>query len=313
VFAPSWEWVTVGAVIMGFTGIYQPALEALIADSIPPERRGMGFGIVRLIGSVSTTPSPLIAGFLYLRMGLIQTMQLSYGLAALGFVVAALMRTRLKETVENPSKIDIASMARSYPISFRESINVWGKVERSAFVLFIINVVTFFTIGIFMPVFTLFIVDDLGIPEFQLSLIMASMFITMIIFALPSGKIVDMMDKKKPMLASYIIWIFAVPLFIFGDFWRIILAMTFIGVLQVLFSSAAGALMADLVPKEHRGKVNGSMGFFSLIGHSVGQLFGGWMYDNVSHSLPFWIQIGLMIPVFIFTLMLIKEPQKIQK
>src|SRR4030042_3907790 len=84
VFAPTWEWIAIGAIILGLTGIYQPALEALIADSIPPERRGMGFGIVRLIGSVSTTPSPLLAGLLYLRLGLIPTMRMSYGLAAAG-------------------------------------------------------------------------------------------------------------------------------------------------------------------------------------------------------------------------------------
>ena len=313
VFAPTWEWIAIGAIILGLTGIYQPALEALIADSIPPERRGMGFGIVRLIGSVSTTPSPLIAGFLFLRMGLVPTMQLSYGLAAVGFVAAAVMRTRLKETVENPSKIDIGNIVKSYPTSFRESVNVWHKVESGAFVLFIINVLTTFTIGIFTPVFTLFMVDDIGIPEFQLSLIMASMFITMIIFALPSGKIIDMIGKKKPMLTGFILWTLAVPLFIYGDFWRLILAMTLIGVLQVLFSSAGAAFLADLVPKEHRGKVNGSIGFFSLIGMSIGQLIGGWMYDNVSHTLPFWIQIALMIPAFLLVLLFIKEPEKIQR
>jgi MFS family permease len=35
IFAPTWEWIVLGAVVMGFTGIYGPALEALIADSIP--------------------------------------------------------------------------------------------------------------------------------------------------------------------------------------------------------------------------------------------------------------------------------------
>jgi MFS family permease len=77
VFAPTWEWLVVGAVVMGFTGIYGPVLEAMIADSIPPEKRGTGFGIVSLIGIVSTTTVPLIAGFMYLRMGLVSTMKLS--------------------------------------------------------------------------------------------------------------------------------------------------------------------------------------------------------------------------------------------
>jgi MFS family permease len=302
VFAPTWEWLVIGSIVMGLTGIYTPALEAMIADSIPANRRGMGFGIVRLIGSVSTTPSPLIAGFMYLRMGLIPTMKLSYGLATLGFISAAILRTRLKETIEAPEKIDIIEMLGSYPDSLKESVGVWRLVPREAFNLFISNVITMFTVGMFMPVFTLFMVEDLGITEIELSFIMASMFVTMIIFALPTGKLIDSIGKRRPLLAGFIFWVLAVPLFIYGNFWRLILAMTLVGVLQVLISSASAAWTADLVAVEQRGRVNGSSGFFSLIALSLGQLFGGWLYDNVSHTLPYTLQIFLMIPPFLIIL-----------
>jgi DHA1 family tetracycline resistance protein-like MFS transporter len=307
VFAPSWEWLLIGSALMGITGIYIPALDAMIADSIPSKNRGMGFGIVRLIASVSTTPSPLIAGFLYLRIGLMSTMRLSYGLALFGFLTAALLRTRLKETVESPQKINVVEMLGSYPVSLKESVEIWRHVPREAFNLFISNVLTMFTVGIFMPVFTIFMVEDLGITEIQLSLIMVSMFITMIIFALPAGKLIDLVGKKKPLLASYVLWVASVPLFVYGNFWRLILAMTLVGVLQVLISSAGAAWTADLVPTEQRGRVNGSSGFFSLIGISVGQLFGGWLYDNVSHTLPYTLQIILMIPPFFIILLQTKE------
>jgi DHA1 family multidrug resistance protein-like MFS transporter len=307
IFAPTWEWIVLGAAMMGFTGIYGPALEALIADSLPPERRGMGFGIVRLIGSVSTTPSPLIAGFLYLRIGLMPTMRLSYGLAAVGFFAAAALRTGLKETLEKPERINLAEMAASYPVSFRESVGIWRLVPEEAFTLFVSQVLTMFTVGMFLPVFTLFMVDDLGITEFELSLIMASMFVTMIIFALPTGKLIDTIGKKRPLLASYVLWAAAVPLFLYGNFWRLILAMTLVGVLQVLISSAGAAWTADLVPSEHRGRVNGSSGFFTMMALSVGQLLGGWLYDNVSHTLPWMLQIVFMVPPFLIILLKTKE------
>lgn len=43
VYAPSWEWIMVGAVIAGVCRIYQPALNAIVSDSLPKEKRGMGF------------------------------------------------------------------------------------------------------------------------------------------------------------------------------------------------------------------------------------------------------------------------------
>lgn len=38
VFAPSWEWILVGAVIGSLCLLYQPALMAMISDSTPPEK-----------------------------------------------------------------------------------------------------------------------------------------------------------------------------------------------------------------------------------------------------------------------------------
>jgi len=180
-------------------------------------------------------------------------------------------------------------------------------VPEEAFTLFVSQVLTMFTVGMFLPVFTLFMVDDLGITEFELSLIMASMFVTMIIFALPTGKLIDTIGKKRPLLASYVLWAAAVPLFLYGDFWRLILAMTLVGVLQVLISSAGAAWTADLVPSEHRGRVNGSSGFFTMMALSVGQLLGGWLYDNVSHTLPWMLQIVFMVPPFLIILLKTKE------
>jgi MFS family permease len=41
--------------------LYQPALTAMMMDSVPREKRGMGFSILNLIMSVSTTLGPIVA------------------------------------------------------------------------------------------------------------------------------------------------------------------------------------------------------------------------------------------------------------
>lgn len=310
VLAPSWEWILLGAVTVGLTNIYGPALNAIVADSVPKERRGMAFSIINLIASVSTTPAPLIAGLLYVQMGLVPSMRLGYALMMAGFLGAALMRTRLKETVENPTRINLSEMTASYPRSMRESVNVWRLVPRSAFVLFVANSMTSFIIGTFQPIFTLYIIKDLGIGEVAFSYIMTALFVTMIVLAIPSGKIIDKVGKKKPLIVAYLLWAVAVPLFIWGDFWRLILAMSLVGLLQVLVNGAGSALFADLVPKEHRGKVNGSTGFFNMIALAVGQLLGGWMYDNVSHGFPFYLQLALIWAPLLMICLYVKEPER---
>lgn len=308
--APTWEWILVGAILVGLTGIYQPALQAIIADSVPKEKRGMGFSIIQLIASASTTPAPLLAGFLFTRMGLMRSMRLSYVVVVIGFVVASILRYRLKETVEDPAKINLGEMLGEYPTSLRASINVWKVVPRSAFVLFIVFVFTNFSVGLFQPVLTLYILDDLGISYVAFSYLMTTLFVSMILLALPSGKLIDKYGKKKPMMAAFVVWTLAIAMLIGGDFYRLIVSMSLVGMIQVLIGGAASALSADLVPREHRGKVNGSRGFFSMLALSAGMLSGGWLYDNVGHQVPFLLQFILVIPPLLLTYFFIEEPKK---
>jgi len=308
--APSWEWILVGAILVGLTGIYQPALQAIIADSVPKDKRGMGFSIIQLIASASTTPAPLLAGFLFTRMGLMRSMRLSYVVVVIGFVVASILRYRLKETVEDPAKINVSEMLGEYPTSLRASIDVWKVVPRSAFVLFIVFVFTNFSVGLFQPVLTLYILDDLGISYVAFSYIMTALFVSMILLALPSGKLIDKYGKKKPLMAAFVVWIIAIVMLIGGDFYRLIVSMSLVGMIQVLIGGAASALTADLVPREHRGKVNGSRGFFSLLAMSAGMFAGGWLYDNVGHQVPFLLQFILVIPPLLLVHFFIEEPPK---
>ena len=310
IFAPSWAWILVGAIMSGFAGIYQPALNAIIADSVPKEKRGMGFSIIQLIASASTTPAPLIAGYLYTKMGLVPSVRFSYILVVISFLAASALRTRLKETVENPAKINLTEMLGSYPSSLKESISVWKVVPRGAFVLFLVFIAVNFTSGLFQPVLTLYILDDLGIDYVAFSYIMTTLFVSMIILALPSGKLIDKIGKKKPIMAAFVVWGLAVPLLIWGDFFRLIVSMTLVGLVQVLVNGAASALTADLVPREHRGKVNGSRGFFSMIALSLGMLAGGWLYDNVGHQIPFLLQFVLIIPPILLVYFFIEEPKE---
>jgi len=311
-FALDWRWLLIGSIIYGLTGIYRPALDAIVADSVPQEKRGMGFSLINLIASVSTTPAQLLARYLLLKMGLVPSVRLSYLLVVLGFSIASALRFRLKETIENPQRINMKEMLGNYPVSFKESLNVWTIVPRSAFVLFIVNVIVSFAIGLFQPILTLWIIDDLGVSAVAFSYIMASMFITMIILAIPAGKLIDKIGKKKPIIVSFILWGIAVLLVLTGDFVRLIIAMSLVGLLQVMISSATSALSADLIPKEHRGKTNGSRGFFSMILSSIGMMAGGWLYDNISHSITWYLQLIIIIIPFMLVSFYVREPNNIR-
>jgi MFS family permease len=309
-FAPTWQWLMVGAIIQSLCFIYRPALQAIIADSLPQDRRGMGFSIITLINSVSTTPSPLLAGWLFQVHGLVPSVRISYTLVMIAFFIAGVIRLRIKETVENPPKINIGEMVGSIPASIRESMTVWRKVPKSAFALFTTDILLMTALSLFMPIMVLYIVEDLGLPEVRWSLILTTLFVSMIVLSIPIGKIIDKVGKRWPLIAAYLLWIITIPLYVYGNFFRLFLAMILSGAIQITLMSASASLIADLVPQEHRGKVSGSSNFFSLIASSIGYLTSGYLYDNVSHTLPWWLTFACIVPCILIIILFVKEQEQ---
>ncbi|RLI30171.1 hypothetical protein DRO50_00145 [Candidatus Bathyarchaeota archaeon] len=306
--AQSWEWILVGAVIANLCLIYQPALFAMVADSLPPEKRGLGFSIINLITSVSTTPAPLIAGVLFLNFGLEGSMRICYFLVVAFYLAAAIIRLRLRESIQTEEKVDLRGLLKAYPASLKESVRVWKKVPRSRFFLFIANLILMFSLTMGQSFFVLYAVEVLHIPEFYWSLILTALFITMIVASLPIGKIIDRFGRKKPLITAYLLLVPAILLIVYGDLIRLFIAFPLTGIAQLLFFSASAALGADLVPKEQRGKVQGFSSFFNYIFMALGNLIGGFLYKNISPQLPFLIPLAFVPIELAIVLFLVKEP-----
>ena len=310
--APSWHLILIGAVLMSlFNSTYQPALMAMIADSLSPERRGMGFSIIMLITSASTTPAPIFAGILYNQFGLVQGMRIGYGIVVAFFLIAAFLRLlRLKETVVNTQKPSLNELLRSYPVAMKESFSVWKKVPSSMFYLFLSTTIIIFGIASVNLYFVVYAVKILFIDEAIWPYILTALPITMIILSIPIGKAVDKINRKLPILAAYIIFGASMWLFVYGDLPRLFVSLILLGVGQVMMNSAFSALQADLTPKEQRGKVNGFTNFANYILMALGSMTGGILYEHVAPQLPFLLATVLIIPSFVLTLIMVHEPEK---
>ncbi len=310
--APSWYYILFGAVLMSlFNSIYQPALMAMISDSLPPERRGMGFGIVTLITSASTTPGPIVAGMLRERFGLVDGMRIGYGIVVVLFLTAAFLRLlRLEETMKNVRKPRLNELLHSYPIALKESFDVWKKIPRSMFYLFLSMVITTFGFATVNLYFVVYAVEELLVDEAVWPLILSALFITMIALSIPVGKAVDKLSRKTPILGAYVLYGSSMWLFVNGDLMRLFLSLTLVGIGQVMMNSASSALQADLTPKDQRGKVNGFTFFANHVLMALGSLAGGVLYEHVSPQLPFVLAMVLVAPSFVLTLALVHEPEK---
>lgn len=310
--APSWEYILIGAVLMGLcNSTYQPALMAMIADSLPPEKRGMGFGIVTLIASASTTPAPIVAVFLCNTYGLVNGMRVGYGIVVALFLVAAGMRSfLLKETVVTTERPRLSDLLSSYPAALREGVGVWKRLPRSLLYLSLTLLIVqfgFASVNIYMPDYA---TNVLHLDKTVWGLMIAIMPVTTIIAAIPIGKTVDKTNRKTPLLLSLLLFGSAIWLFAYGQFIALFASLIIVGAAQVMLNTAYGAMQADMTPRDDRGKVNGFTNFAGYIVMATGSFLGGLFYEHFSPQLPFMIAAASVLPAFALALLLVHEPKK---
>jgi MFS family permease len=306
-FAPTWHFILLGTAINSLCLIYQPALFAMVQDSLPPERRGMGSSIIQLIHSTFNTPGPAIAGLLFLQFGLEWSMRIVYLMVTTLFLAAAVWRLRLKETVQYTESIRFRYFISSYPKAIRESFGMWKMLPRSMFWLVVSQVLTMLGLSMFSVINAVYARDVLSISKSQWWLVFIPLTITMIVASIPVGKAIDRFGRKIPLILGLALLDAGLSTFLFGDFLLLTIAMILFGLGQLLVMSSSMALAADLVEREYRGKLNGFINFMSYIAMGFGMLLGNYLYIAFLPQLPFYAALTLTIPAFVIIIFMVKE------
>jgi predicted MFS family arabinose efflux permease len=255
-----------------------------------------------------------VAVLLYDQFGLELGMRLTYLIVIVLFLVAAFLRFRLKETFVETPRPSWKEFFRSYPTSLKESIRVWTKVPRSMFHLFLSGAIMMFGVATVQVFLVVYAVNALRVDPAIWAYILLALPVTMILASVPIGKVVDKVNRKVPILISYVFFIGSLLLFANG--WSVFLlfiSLAFLGIGIVMMNSGASALQADLTPRESRGKVQGFSSFVNNIVMAAGAATGGFMYEHIFPASPFYLSIMLSIPAFLLTLLMVHEPQKRQE
>lgn len=309
-FAPTWEFILLGTIASSLCLIYQPALFAMVQDSLPHNRRGMGSSLIELIHGSFNTPGPIIAGFLLLQFGLIPSMRIIYLIMTTLFLTAAIWRLKLKETMEEKDPIKFHYFITLYAKSVKEGLSIWKKVPRSILWVCIIQAITMFGFSLTRVINAIYARDVLLISQNQWWLTFVPLLLTMVIASIPIGKLVDVVGRKIPMALGSITFAISTLLFVFGNFTIVMISMILYGVSLLLLMTSINAIITDYVQKEKRGRVNGFVNFTSYTSQGAAMLMGGFLFSEVFPQSPFFLSLVLVIPILLIILFKVDEPEK---
>jgi len=311
ILAPTWHFIVVGAIMQNLSLIYQPALIAMMLDSVAPKNRGAGYILQSVITSLASLPASIIAGFIVLSLGLNIGIRIAYTIVLVAFTLAAILRVKLKETLSNNegSHISLITALKDYPSAVRESLRVWKKLPATTFYLFIAHAGMFSLNMACYLYFVVYATNVLGIQRFEWAIVMAFMAFSIAIPCILAGQKMDKSGRKSILVFGFLLYVPAMLLFLNADFNTLLISFFFFGFGQTLHFASYHSLLGDLTPRDLRGKVVGCSQFFLYITVAVVQLVAGALYTYVSPQLPFLLLAFLAIPFSLLVFFKVSEPK----
>jgi DHA1 family multidrug resistance protein-like MFS transporter len=158
------------------------------------------------------------------------------------------------------------------------------------------------------PLLMIFLQDTLGADVEALA--WAYLPAALITAFLPSrmGRIADRWGRKKPMIAGLLIGALASALI---PHLRSIVPLIGLWALESLGYTASvpaeRAFVADIAGEDTRGTSYGLYTFAYFLGATVGPLAGGWLYDNLGHAKPFYLNTGVLLVGALLVAMALRE------
>jgi MFS family permease len=129
---------------------------------------------------------------------------------------------------------------------------------------------------------------------------------------LPSrmGWIADRVGRKGPMIAGLALGASASALIPhLGG----VIALTVLWAVESLGYTASlpaeRAFVADIAGEDVRGTSYGLYTFAYFLGAALGPLVGGWLYDNLSHEMPFYLNTAVLILGALLVAAVLREPR----
>jgi len=248
-FSTSWAFVFVGlALAMAWQSMASPAIFAVIGDSLPRERRAMGFTLQSILKRVPVVLAPIAGGALIASIGLVKGVHVgllvTLALAALTIVLVL----KLRPPAQPPHSINIRG--------------VWNSFHHILKRLLISDIIIRTCEGMTGVLAILYVTNIHGISIAAYGTLIAVQMVTSIIVYIPAGRIADRIGRKPFVTLTFFSFaLFPLAIVFASNFAWLVVAYV-IGGLREIGEPSRKAMIVDLAHDNIRAR---SVGLYYLI------------------------------------------------
>lgn len=298
VIANSWLWV----LAIRFTdrmgkGLRSSPRDALLAESIQENQRGITFGLHRSMDNAGAVVGPLLAAmFLSLGVPLKDIFLWAIVPAVITITLALCIKEPNKEAVPQASRFSWS--LEGMPSQFKRYLVVAG----------------IFALANSSDMFLLLRAREVGVPQEQIPLLWAAISLITTLFGAPLSALSDTFGRKRFILIAWIA--FAFFYFAMGlpgiSVYQIFGLFGIYGLFKAATEGVEKAFVADMAPK---GLAGTAFGWFNLITGLMlfpASFIFGWIYESVAPLYAFLFSGSCALVAFILMALWVTKAEEVK-
>ncbi len=248
-FSPSWPVVFVGlALSLAWHSMASPAIFAVIGDSLPRERRAMGFTLQSILKRVPIVIAPIIGGALIASRGVLSGVHI-------GLII----------TLALAALTALLVLGINIPVKRAEAINmrgVWQSFHTALKRLLISDLIIRTCEGMTGVFAILYVTNVLHFSVARYGTLIAIQMTTSILVYIPAGKIADRVGRKPFVIATFLSFALFPLAVVFATSFALLVVAFVIGGLREIGEPARKAMIVDFARDDLRAR---SVGLYYLI------------------------------------------------
>jgi MFS family permease len=281
-FSPSWPFMFVGlALVMMWQSMGSPAIFAVIGDSLPRERRAMGFTVQSILKRVPIVIAPLAGGLLIARLGIVKGIHASLVVTLALAAVTLLLVRKITLTAQGSETTNIRG--------------VWQTFHSALKRLLISDVIIRTCEGMTGVLTILYVANVLNYSLAVYGTLVAIQMITSILVYIPAGKIADRIGRKPFVIATFVSFALFPLAVIFASTFGLLVVAFVIGGLREIGEPSRKAMIVDFAQAGVRARSVGLYYLVRSLSITPAAAMGGLLW-KIAPEVPFLVAgvIGLI-------------------
>ncbi|HEV7799164.1 MAG TPA: MFS transporter [Pyrinomonadaceae bacterium] len=272
-FAFSWPLVFVGlAFAMAWQSMASPAIFAVIGDSLPKERRAMGFTLQSILKRVPIVIAPIVGGAMIASMGIVAGVRAGLLITLVLVGITLLLVRKVNVAIKASAATNIRGVWRSFH----------GALKR----LLISDVIIRMCEGMTGVLTILYVTNVHGFSTARYGTLIAIQMIVSILVYIPAGKIADRIGRKPFVIVTFLSFaLFPLAIVLASSFALLVFAFI-IGGLREIGEPSRKAMIVDFAREDLRARSVGLYYLVRSLSITPAAAIGGLLW-KISPQVPF--------------------------